>query len=137
MIAVDSSVWIDFFDHPASRYAQALGHLIELDADLGIVDISLTEILCGIKEDRVFRDIQERLRCFSVLPVKGEETFIHAAQIARTCARHGKIVSKPVDLYIAAVTMEQGAQLFHKDKDFDVMADHVPLRIYSLPESRK
>jgi predicted nucleic acid-binding protein len=133
LIVVDTSVWIDFFDHPASRHAQTLKHLIDLDADLAIVNISLTEILRGIKDEKVFLSVQEALSHFPVLGAQGHETFVFAAQICRECARRGKIISKTIDAYIAAVVVEHHAQLFHKDKDFDVMANHVPLKIYSLP----
>ena len=132
MIVVDTSVWIDFFDHPASRYAQTLKHLIELDADLALVNISLTEILRGIKEDRVFVDVRDTLSHFPVLSSNGRDTFVFAARICRECAQRGKTVSKTIDAYIAAVAMEHGAQLFHKDKDFDLMASCVPLKIYFL-----
>ena len=133
MIVVDTSVWIDFFQHPASHYTQTLKRLIELDADLAIVDISLTEILRGIKDEKTFLSVQEALEDFPVLGPDGRKTFLLAAQICRECARHGKTISKTVDAYIAAVTMGHRAQLFHKDKDFDIMAAYVPLHIYSLP----
>ena len=130
MIVVDTSVWIDFFDYPESRHAKILKQLIDLDADIAIVNISLTEILRGIKEDKIFLNIQESLNHFPVVGAHGNETFVLAAQICRRCARHGKVISKTIDAYIAAVTMEHKAELFHKDKDFDVIARHNPLRIY-------
>ena len=133
MIVVDTSFWIDFFEHPASRYAQTLKNLVDLDADLAIVNISLTEILRGVKDDKVFLDVQEALNHFPVLGAQGDDTFVLAAQICRGCARRGKIISKTIDAYIAAVVLEHKAQLFHKDKDFDVIAHHVPLKIYHLP----
>jgi predicted nucleic acid-binding protein len=132
LIVVDTSVWIDFFDHPASRHAQILKHLIDLDADLAVVDISLTEILRGIKDEKIFLSVQESLSHFPVLSAQGHDTFVFATQICRGCARRGKIISKTIDAYIAAVVIEHQAQLFHKDKDFDVIADHIPLKIYPL-----
>jgi len=131
LIVVDTSVWIDFFDHPATLQAQKLKHLIEQDSGLAIVDISLTEILRGIKDEKIFLSVQEALNHFPVLAPQGQETFVLAAQICRECARRGKTISKTIDAYIAAVVIERKAQLFHKDKDFDVIAHHLPLKIYS------
>ena len=132
MIVVDTSVWVDFFDYPASRHAQTLKQLVELDADIAIVNISLTEILRGIKDDKVFLGVQESLNHFPVFGAQDNETFVLAAQICRVCARRGKTISKTIDAYIAAVALDHKAQLFHKDKDFDVIAHHFPLKIYKL-----
>lgn len=129
---MDTSVWIDFFDHPSSHHAQTLKRLIELDADVALVDISLTEILRGIKEEKTFLSIQATLRHFPILGPNGQGTFVHAAQVCRECARRGKIVSKTIDAYIATVVLEHNEQLFHKDKDFDVIATCVPLKIYRI-----
>ena len=45
MILVDTSVWIDFFDRPASLYAKELKALIEKDEELCLADINVTEIV--------------------------------------------------------------------------------------------
>lgn len=130
MIIVDTSVWIDFFDYPKSRHAQTLKQLIDLDADIALVNISLTEILRGIKDDKIFLSVQESLNHFPIFGAYGNETFVSAAEICRICARRGKTISKTIDAYIAAVVLDHKAQLFHKDKDFDVIARHFPLKIY-------
>jgi len=135
LIVVDTSVWIDFFDYPESRHAQTLKQLIDLDADIAIVNISLTEILRGIKDNKTFLSVQESLNYFPVFGAQGNETFVLAAQICRIFARRGKTISKTIDAYIAAVALDHKVELFHKDKDFDVIANHFPLKIYSLPSS--
>jgi len=133
LIVVDTSVWIDFFDYPQTRHARTLRHLIDLDADIAIVNISLTEILRGIKDDKTCLSVQEALDHFPILGAQGNETFVSAAEICRVCARRGKIISKTIDAYISAVVLDNKAQLFHKDKDFDVIARYFPLKIYAPP----
>jgi len=135
LIVVDTSVWIDFFDYPESPHAQTLKHLIDLDADIAIVNISLTEILRGIKDDKAFLSVQESLNHFPIFGAQGNETFVLAAQICRVSARRGKTISKTIDAYIAAVVLNHKAQLFHKDKDFDVIVNFFPLKTYKLSKT--
>ena len=132
MILVDTSVWIDFFDHPHSPYAKELQHLIEKEEELYLSDVNLTEILQGIKEDKAFEEIQDYLIQFSILRAKSLQTYIHAANIYRSCRRIGKTISKTMDAVIAAVAIENGLQLFHHDKDFDSIAHCTKLKIYKL-----
>ena len=130
MILIDTSVWIDFFDHPGSAQAIELKGLIEKDADICIADITLTEILQGIKDDEIFEEIEEYLAGFPIIRPSGIETYIKAANIYRSCRKKGKAISKTIDALIAAIAIENHLSLFHKDKDFDSISSSVGLRIY-------
>ena len=132
MILVDTSVWIDFFDRPASLYAKELKALIEKDEELGLADLNVTEILQGIKEDKIFEEIRSYLIQFPILRAKGLETYIHAADIYRSCRKVGKTISKTIDALIAAVAIENDSRVFYHDKDFDSIAECTKLKIYKL-----
>lgn len=133
MILIDTSVWIDFFDHPTSPYAEELKILIEKDEELCLADISVTEILQGIKEERVFEEIAGYLIRFPILRAQSLETYIHAADIYRSCREMGKTISKTIDVLIAAIAVENNISVFHHDKDFDSIAECTKLKIYKLP----
>ncbi len=47
------------------------------------------------------------------------ETFIHASDIYRECRKKGITIRKTIDCLIAAVAIENGLSLLHKDSDFD------------------
>lgn len=130
MILVDTSVWIDFFDYPDSIYARELKDLIEKDEDLCLLDLNLTEILQGIRNEKVFNEIKEELTQFPILRASGLETYIHAANIYRLCRKTGKTITKTIDVIIAAVAIENNLFLFHKDKDFDLIAACTGLKIF-------
>ena len=102
MILVDTSIWIDFFDHPESVYAQELARLINKDEEMCLSEINVTEILQGIKEEKVFEEIK------------------------------GYLMQFPIDAMIAAVAIENNFWVFHKDKDFDLIADCTKLKVYQL-----
>ena len=130
MILVDTSVWIDFFDHPESLYAKELKRLIEKDEELCLMDINVTEILQGIREERIFDEVKDYLTQFPVLRAKSLETYIHAADIYRSCRKRGKAMTKTIDALIASVAIENNAYVFYHDKNFDLIADCSRLKIY-------
>ena len=132
MILVDTSVWIDFFDHPNSIYAKELARLIDKDEELCLAQINVTEILQGIKEEKVFEEIKGYLMQFPILRVGSLETYIQAANIYRLCRKKGKTIAKTIDAIIAAAAIENNFWILHKDKDFDLIADCTKLKVYQL-----
>lgn len=136
MILVDTSVWIDFFDHPDSVYAKELKGLIEKDDDLCLLDLNLTEILQGIRGEELFKQVKEYLIQFPIIMTAGLETHIHAANIYRLCRKRGKTITKTIDAIIAASAIENNLVLFHRDKDFDLIASCTELKIFSGVEKK-
>ncbi len=132
MILVDTSVWIDFFDHRDSPYANELVRLIKEDEELCLADMNVVEILQGIKEERVFEEIKGYLMQFPILRARSLETYIRAAHIYRLCRKIGKTITKTMDAIIAAIALENNFRVFHRDKDFDLIADCTKLKIYSF-----
>ena len=130
MILVDTSVWIDLFDHPGSVYARRLKDLIEKDQDICLTDLNLTEILQGIKDEEIFKQVKEYLTKFPILRASSLETYIHAANIYRLCRKRGKTITKTIDIIIAAIAIENDLGLFHNDKDFDLIANCTKLKIF-------
>ncbi|MDF1526246.1 MAG: PIN domain nuclease [bacterium] len=131
MILVDTSVWVDFLKGANSPHRRILHNLIKEDADISITDIILTEILQGIKNDRDFKSAKDYLLEFPIYVPRGIETYIMAAQLYRDCRKKGKTVRKTVDCIIAAVCIENGLMLLHKDADFDFIEACTTLRIYN------
>ena len=136
MILADTSVWIDLFNHPHSLYAQELRDLIEKDEDICLADIIITEILQGIKDDRVFDQVREYLVKFPIFKAASLETYIQAANIYRLCRRKGKTISKTVDAIIASLAIEHNLTVFSKDKDFDLIAECSGLKVLKPEDFR-
>ena len=129
MILVDTSVWIDFFRGRNTPYRSILHELIARDEDIGITGIILTEILQGIKDDKVSYKTREYLLEFPLYEPSGITTYIEAANIYRHCLRKGKTIRKTIDCLIAAVAIENNLTLFHHDFDFDHIAQCTALRV--------
>ena len=128
MILVDTSVWVDFLRGINSPQRRMLHKLIEDEEDIFITEIILAEILQGIKEDKDFQIIKDYLLEFPIHRPNGIETYLKAAQIYRDCRKSGKTVRKTVDCIIAAICLENGLTLFHKDSDFDIIEECTGLK---------
>ena len=114
MILVDTSVWIDFFNHSKSKHALILSHLIKTEEEICLADIHLTEILQGIFIEKNFQEIHEYLLLFPILRPKSLQTYIQAAQLSIKCRLHGTPVLKTVDTLIAAIAIEHHVRLLHQ-----------------------
>lgn len=129
MILVDTSVWIDFFRGENSSERRMLHRLIEEEEEISITEIILTEILQGIREEKGFQIIKAYLLEFPIYAPKGIETYLNAAQIYRGCRQKGKTVRKTVDCIIAAICIDNGLVLLHKDRDFNHIAMCTGLKV--------
>lgn len=58
-----------------------------------------------------------------------EEIAVLAARHHRPLRTRGIKVREPIDLLIATFCMERGYALIHQDRDFDMIARHLDLRI--------
>ena len=132
MILVDTSVWIDFLNGANTREQHVLHRLIEEEEDISITEIILTEILQGIKEDENFKRVKDYLLEFPIHIPNGTETYLKAAELYRDCRKKGKTVRKTVDCIIAAICIENGLTLLHKDSDFDLIGTCTGLKCYKV-----
>lgn len=134
MILVDTSIWVSFFnDRHREGNTAHLRDLINSGAELALTDLILTEILQGFRDERMFREVRDYLFNFPIFRANSLGTFIQAAQLHRHCRRMGMTIRTTVDCIIAAVAMEHRLELFHNDRDFDVIARYAPLTLYHRP----
>ena len=131
MIVVDTTVWIDFLEARGTPFDLHLKALIEKEESLALTDVIYCEVLQGVLDDAKFRRTREILRAYPILRIRGLRTFERAANLYRACRKKGLTVRKTVDCLIAATCMDAGAQLYHNDRDFEVLAKVNGLRIYS------
>jgi predicted nucleic acid-binding protein len=90
----------------------------------------LQEVLQGWREEPDTVDLRDALLN---VPVIGDpmplERFLEAAEIYREGRRKGYTVRSTTDCLIAAIAIEHGATVWHKDRDFSVIARYTPLRV--------
>ena len=130
MIVVDTTVWIDFLAARGTAFDPHLGELLDADAPIALVDIVYCEILQGIRDEEAYRRIRLSLRAHPILRPRGLETFEAAANLYRTGRGRGLTIRRSVDCLIAATCLENGAEIYHNDRDFDALARISALMIH-------
>jgi len=130
MVLIDTTVWIDFFVDRNAPHVRKLKELIESEEDLYLCGVIMTESLQGIRSDTDFFKTKEYLEDLIFLPMR-HGTFLRAAEIYRSLRKKGLTIRKPVDCMIASVAIEYDIHLLHNDRDFDYIAKHSKLKVYS------
>jgi predicted nucleic acid-binding protein len=128
MIVVDSSVWIAQL---RSLSSPAVAMLAAMKSPTRIVvgDLVLMEVLRGARDERHAESLERAMRRFKVERMVDEAIALAAARHSRFLRGRGVTVRKTIDLLIASYCIERGYSLLHQDRDFDLMALHLPLSL--------
>jgi predicted nucleic acid-binding protein len=126
---VDTSVWVDFFRPRPGRPGFELRRMIEESEPFALAGVVVAEILQGVRRD--VQRIERFLSQWELLEPRGFSTYRDAAAISRLASARG-ISLKTVDTLIAAIAIENRANLFSMDQDFSQIARIAPLRLYPL-----
>ena len=131
MVLVDSSIWIDFLQHPTSAHADRLETLIRDHNRAVLCGVILQEVLQGIRNPRTFRMVRERLTRFPYLEV-GKEVYTAAASLYRSLRIRG-ITVPAADVSIAALAISRDLPLYTLDDHFRLIAQNSRLVLYASP----
>ena len=93
-----------------------------------IPGIVVQEFLSGLREDAQFEKLRKLSESFPIILAQ-QSHHIEAARIANICRRAG-VATSATDCLIAAIVIEQKAQLFTTDQDFVRMAYYCPIRLF-------
>jgi len=126
MIIVDTSVWVDYFNGKRSKETDSLDTVLG-SQEILLGDLILTEILQGFHEDQLFREAQNMLESFPVVPMLGMPLAIKSAANYRTLRKRGVTVRKTIDVMIGTYCIENHIPLLYADRDFDPMVRHLGL----------
>jgi predicted nucleic acid-binding protein len=129
MIAVDTSVLIDFLRGETTPGAERLGELDEDQVPFFIPLVCYQEVLQGARNEREWNLLFEYLETQRLL-VPQDPLSLHreAARIFFDGRRRGVTVRSTVDCLIAAQALQSKATLLHNDDDFERIAELRPLK---------
>lgn len=130
MIVVDSSVWIDLFNGVENEVVEELDSLISNQQPIGLVELSLTEVLRGCTSEQDADLVARKLVSFPLIEVNSPNDHIRAANLYREARSSGVTVKGSVDLLVASRCIDLDAFLLHRDKDFDHLARVTDLKIW-------
>ncbi|MCO7218217.1 PIN domain nuclease [Klenkia sp. PcliD-1-E] len=127
MILLDSSAWIAYLrDRPRPVADDVQRLLDDRFLEVHLCEPVVMELLAGARGGELARVD----RIVGGLPVAGLRAtldFRAAAGLYQAARSEGATVRSLVDCLIAAVAIRHGAQVVHRDRDFDVLARVSPL----------
>lgn len=127
----DSSVWVDFLNGKQSRNAILLQLQIREFYPVHICPPIFQEILQGIKNDERFDEVKDLIFGLNLLSIDPYFAADGAISLYRQLRKDGVTIQKPNDCLIAFYSIHFKLELVHNDKDFDKIAKHTSLKIYS------
>ena len=128
MVIVDTTVWVDYFqgvNNPETDWLNT-----ELDRQrLGLTDIILCEVLQGVRDDGVAKEVERRLLNLEVFDTGGVALAREAARNYRALRSRGHTVRKTIDCLIATFCLREQHSLLHRDRDFDPFEQFLELSV--------
>ena len=114
---------------PEPPLVQTFRRLIEEDLPMAIPGIVLQELLSGVRTPSEFERLQELMSGFPLV-IATREDHVGAAKIANACHRAG-IAASTVNCLIASMAVAAKSQLFTSDDDFERIAPHCGLELFT------
>lgn len=130
MILVDSNAWADYFNGNTTPHVERLGDALRVEEEVAVIPIIITEVLQGFRSEAGFRQAREVLVALPVL-LPRVPCHVRAARLYRRLRKKGVTVRGAVDCLIAQVAIDTDAMLLSPDVDFDRIAEHTRLRLWS------
>jgi hypothetical protein len=128
---VDTSVWSLALrrDVSADELAvERLRHALEAGEGVFTTGLVLQELLQGFRGPKARDAIVERFRALPLL-VPDRTDHVEAAELRNTCRRNGVQVGT-IDALLAGLCRRHDLVMLTTDRDFDLMAQHVDLRLW-------
>ena len=125
---VDTDVWSEAFRKKGakSEYVNELLALIR-EGRIQMIGVIRMEILCGIRLEKMFRTLNDRLRAFPDRSLDSE-VFVTAAQFMNLCRSKG-IQGSNNDFIICACSMLWKMPILSMDKDFAHYQKVLPIEV--------
>lgn len=128
MVIVDTTVWIDYFQGVKNPETDWLDG--ELDRQrLGLTDVILCEVLQGVRDDVVAKEVERKLLELEVFDTGGVDLAREAARNYRALRSRGHTVRKTIDCLIATFCLREQHSLLHRDRDFDPFEEFLELSV--------
>jgi predicted nucleic acid-binding protein len=128
LVLVDTSVWIELISGRApTRIAD---DDVQRFVTCGPI---VQEVLQGMRESAAAREF---CQYFEAVPCLADplprRLYVAGAEIFRSGRRRGCTIRSSVDCLIAAVAIDYGIPVWHRDRDFDAIAGFTELEVVSL-----
>ena len=128
MVIVDTTVWVDYLNGISTPEVEWLDRESERQR-LGLLDLTVCEVLQGVPTDAAAARVLRTLRRFEIFDTGGIALAEAAARNYRSLRGRGRIVRKTIDCLIATFCLQHSHALLHCDRDFDPFEDVLGLQV--------
>jgi predicted nucleic acid-binding protein len=128
VVIVDTTVWVDYLNGINTPEVEWLDRESERQR-LGLLDLTLCEVLPGVPTDAAAARVLRALRRFEIFDTGGIVLAEAAARNYRSLRARGRTVRKTIDCLIATFCLEHSHALLHCDRDFDPFEDVLGLQV--------
>lgn len=127
MVLVDTSVLIGFLKGHADSKTLLLEKILSRDVPFGISAYTYQEVLQGARDEAELQTLKDYLSTQRIYHLEPEAaTYEMAARLYFNLRRKGVTPRSTLDILIALTAIENNLALLHNDRDFDMMAGHLP-----------
>ncbi|MBW0436023.1 PIN domain-containing protein [Leptospira yasudae] len=137
-LLVDTSVWSEALRRKGKTLKSEetfLYQIIQNEDDIFVTGIILQEILTGIKDPKIFSEIEEQFRYFNFIS-PSEKDHIEAAKLRNSLSKKG-IVLATIDALIAQIAITHNLVLATYDSDFLRLAGITKLKTVDFEDYKK
>ena len=128
MVIVDTTVWVDYLNGISTPEVEWFDRELERQR-LGLLDLTVCEVLQGVSTDAAAARVLRTLRRFEIFDTGGVELAEAAARHDRSLRARGRTVRKTIDCLIATFCIQHSHTLLHSDRDFDPFENALGLRV--------
>ena len=128
MIVVDTAAWIDCINSVSVPQAELLDERLGKRV-LAVGDMILAELLQGFATEQDAKRALRLLESLAFLEMAGRDVAIQSAANYRRLRRRGVTVRKTMDMLIGTYCLMHDHEILHNDRDFDVLARHLGLKV--------
>ena len=125
---MDSRVLIDYPGSVPGTHPEWLDRELNRTR-IGLTDLILCEVLPGIREEAIFKQVRRTLLQFAEVESGGEDLAVASAQNYRFLRARGIAVRNTIVWLIATVCLHDGHTLLHRDRDCDPFEQHLDLSV--------
>ena len=118
MVIIDTTVWIDYLRGIVTKETSWFEREL-MSQRFGLTDLILCEVLQGVADEAIARQVLRRLSLFQIYDTGGEDLAVATARNFRMLRQRGRTVRKTIDGLIATFCLRQGFALLHCDRDYN------------------
>ncbi|TGM74266.1 PIN domain nuclease [Leptospira mtsangambouensis] len=132
-LLIDTSVWSEALrrkNKSVNSEDTFLFQIVKNEEEIFLTGIILQEILTGIKNQKLFDEINNHLRFFNYVTPTNKDHIL-AAQLRNDLAKKGITVAS-IDVLIAQIAISNNLTIATYDSDFNKIAENSKLKIINF-----